>query len=453
MSEYGSPSDVWGKSDRTYPTPTLGLGAVGSYFDKPPQTDDNHDPAFVVAYGILLDRSAYAVLWMTAQKMGWVQSEENWQAAKALSPIGAVSFYSDGTNNTNFRTPSVGTGGFKRVLGESNTPPVGDIEGGFDWQIENIVGTFNTHGSETGGIIRAATGVFGDSPVHAHIYRSTSSNYTGAASNPEINFDASRVVKAGDETTPQGFYVKTFIYTGADITKPAAAPSLQQLLTMAQMPKLLWNTDLTGNPVNQKEFSGDWSSIAVDEQGYDLWRKYDANRMCQIVEAGSYLPNTDYVLQYNDVVVWKGKSPVDGGNWGIAIPNTVSKIDLRPGVLQTPWHPEDKRQLNDACQYQYTYFKNALFYGFPTLSSTTSGTNTRLVNITLPTAMRKTVIDADVTMEKANWPNAVVNNASNKHFRLFGNSATYETNCYVSGLIVDQTLKIGDASAENWTVI
>lgn len=346
MSDILTPGLAFGVGTQVYPTPTLGLEMVGAYVSKPPQTADDHSVAFVAPHGTLLNRSVYSILWMTAQKMGWVQSEENWQAAKALSTTGSVAFYSEGTDGTNFRTPDIGaTGGFPRYLGSDGSAPVGGIETGFDWQIENITASFKSTKYNAG----SSSGAFTDSGGSFGHTLPSGSYFTGGTT---FSFDASKVVKTGDETTPQGFYQKLFIYTGADITPPAASPSLEQILAASSYPKLLWNTDLGGSPVNQKEFDGNWAALAQDEQGWDLWRKYDNDNIFQVVPDGRYIPNIQHILQYNGVVVWKGLSPASG-NWGIIVPNTVVKVDFRAGFTPIPWHPEESATLRTKCLSEF----------------------------------------------------------------------------------------------------
>lgn len=364
MSSTLTPSSVFRSVGAAVEPPTLGLESVGMYVGKPPQTPDNHSDVYIAPFGTLLNRSVYSILWMTAQKLGWVQSEENWQAAKTLSPTNSVSFYSDGTDGTNFRTPDIGeTGGFTRYLGSNGSSPVGGIETGFDWQIENIVGTFDTRQSIRSGaeypFSVVMTDLWSSSDGSTRARNELEGSGSGVAQN--ITFDASRVVKAGDQTTPQGFYQKLFIYSGADITKPAPAPSVEQILAAASYKNLLHNTDLA-NPINQKGFDGNWAGLSVDEQGWDLWRKKDSNNIFQVIEAGSYLPNTDHILQVNNVVVWQGKSPASG-HWGVVVPNTSNKIDLRPGSVKIPWSPEDQAILLANCERQFQVIHAGQQYG------------------------------------------------------------------------------------------
>ena len=66
--------------------------------------------------GALLSRTAYPALYKWAVDKGLVVPEFEWQSHVMLE--GAVSYYSSGTNDTNFRVPAVGTNGvFQRPRG------------------------------------------------------------------------------------------------------------------------------------------------------------------------------------------------------------------------------------------------------------------------------------------------------------------------------------------------
>lgn len=432
-----TPDKVFGKGSSELPTQFVGME-----FNLPPQTADDFDPAFLRKTGQEVSRAAYNQLWLKAQFLGWVQSEANWQAAKGLSPNGSVSFYSDGDGSSTFRLPTSGDeGGFSRELGEGNAPALGDIELGFQDQIQNITG--QSSASSAVGLLRNdsnvnAKGAFvvGDEVNYRVHYDPDGVGYT-------LDFDASRVVRAGDETSPKGNYVKTFIYTGSRGTvKPVS--SLEQLLSVAAQPRVLHNTDMT-NPVNQIGFDGDWDGLAVDEQGWDLWRKYDGTRMFQVVEEGSYRPNQKYILQADDVVIWEGISPASG-HWGIAIPNTSDKIDLRMGEVKVPWHPEDTESKLAKCQIQYWETTGLWLYS---LSTDGAGVNSlkRRSTVHFSTTMRGV---PEVTSISDQGPSIVISKTVNHctvEVEVGGNTVGGQ----LTYLLADATLKQADVAS--WTVI
>lgn len=45
--------------------------------------------------------------------------------------------------------------------------------------------------------------------------------------------------------------------------------------------------------INQRDFSGDWSTLNIGEYGWDRWKKVDDNNMAQIIEETNFIPNTN----------------------------------------------------------------------------------------------------------------------------------------------------------------
>ncbi|KJY84832.1 hypothetical protein TW81_02230 [Vibrio galatheae] len=214
----------------------------------------------------------------------------------------------------------------------------------------------------------------------------------------------------------------------------------------ATFPRLLHNTDMT-NPVNQKGFDGNWTVLAVDDQGWDLWRKYDDNRMFQVVEDGSYVPNAHYILQADGVVIWQGKAP-SSGHWGVAIPITADQIDLRMGEVVVPWHPEDPTEKSLKCQRQYHYRKGT--YGVAARADISADSaNEVFSGYSFPVEMRVTPsVDYVIT----NWTTS-----SGKAYGATKNGFTFHGICTttsaanVNDITADATLKHVDVT--DWTVI
>lgn len=92
---------------------------VGFEASFPPLPDDKTPgPKWVPKDGSLLDRVQDKALWDWVNAVGLVLTEADWQAAKTRSHGGAVAYYSEGTDGTNFRLPDIGTYGMvQRPMG------------------------------------------------------------------------------------------------------------------------------------------------------------------------------------------------------------------------------------------------------------------------------------------------------------------------------------------------
>ncbi|HAS3542244.1 TPA: hypothetical protein I6167_002385 [Vibrio cholerae] len=114
---------------------------------------------------------------------------------------------------------------------------------------------------------------------------------------------------------------------------------IDELMSAMSLPNLIANADLTDNPINQRNFNGNWSSLAVGAYGYDQWMKVSATHMGYVIEAGKYRPNTKHTLTKDDVVLGEFMSPASG-HWIVSVPFATSgKFDLYAGQFKRPWHP------------------------------------------------------------------------------------------------------------------
>lgn len=114
---------------------------------------------------------------------------------------------------------------------------------------------------------------------------------------------------------------------------------IDELMSAMSLPNLIANADLTDNPINQRGFNGDWSSLAVGAYGYDQWMKVSSTHMGYVVEAGKYRPNAKHTLTKDDVVIGEFMSPASG-HWIVSVPFATSgKFDLYAGQFKRPWHP------------------------------------------------------------------------------------------------------------------
>lgn len=213
--------------------------------------------------GSLLSRSTYSVLWEWVQRTQGSQlvTDTAWLALQVTAPNDAVSVYSSGDGSTTFRVPTVGTDGFAKAVGTA-TLSQDDKNKGFQDQIQNLTGTLLLRQSHQGttplSLRLGSTGAFGGAssvPASANLGPEvgTGEAYT---TGEELNFDASRSVRTGEETRPKGQYVRTFIYTGRDI------PQYTDINTpIVVNPNLLINGDMS---VNQR-------GAGVPAYGVDRW--------------------------------------------------------------------------------------------------------------------------------------------------------------------------------------
>ncbi|EGR1129024.1 hypothetical protein EDL57_13480 [Vibrio cholerae] len=114
---------------------------------------------------------------------------------------------------------------------------------------------------------------------------------------------------------------------------------IDELMSAMSLPNLIANADLTDNPINQRNFNGNWGSLTTGAYGYDQWMKVSSTRMGYVIEAGRYRPNTKHTLTKDDVVIGEFMSPASG-HWTVAVPFATSgKFDLYAGQFKRPWHP------------------------------------------------------------------------------------------------------------------
>lgn len=114
---------------------------------------------------------------------------------------------------------------------------------------------------------------------------------------------------------------------------------IDELMSAMSLPNLIANADLTDSPINQRNFNGNWPSLAVGAYGYDQWMKVSATHMGYVIEAGKYRPNAKHTLTKDDVVLGEFMSPASG-HWIVAVPfSTSGKFDLYAGQFKRPWHP------------------------------------------------------------------------------------------------------------------
>lgn len=238
---------------------------------------------FVRKDGRTLNRDTYPALW---QKIvdGTLPSvpDAEWQEIKKRSENNSVSVYSTGNGTTTFRIPSVGTdGGFARSLGQNDFTPVGDIEAGFE-------DDFRAHDhyaravAEPGKEGSAFAGTYSDkSKSNDGSFANNGTLSWGATNHGPYDSPATQQSNGhGLETTPKGFYVVTYIYTGmisGELPVPDPDWLAQQDTNTGEINEL-WdavsNTNLLINgdfSIDQREFDG---LITTSSTTYTLDRWY-----------------------------------------------------------------------------------------------------------------------------------------------------------------------------------
>ncbi|MDW6094057.1 hypothetical protein SBX64_16075 [Vibrio rhizosphaerae] len=111
---------------------------------------------------------------------------------------------------------------------------------------------------------------------------------------------------------------------------------LGELLSAMSLPNLCANSDLR---INQRDFDGNWSKLAVGGYGYDQWMKVSDTHMAYVIEDGYYKPNSKYTVTRNNVVLGSFVSPLRG-HFAVSLPfSTDGRFDIYMGEFKRPWHP------------------------------------------------------------------------------------------------------------------
>lgn len=181
---------------------------------------------------------------------------------------------------------------------------------------------------------------------------------------------------------------------------------IDELMSAMSLPNLIANADLTDNPINQRNFNGDWAALAVGAYGYDQWMKVSSTHMGYVIEAGKYRPSTKHTFTKDDVVIGEFMSPASG-HWTVAVPFATSgKFDLYAGQFKRPWHPvlggEDRckryfeRKILSFRAYvvgdQYgvydTIDDSSRYFKIPSVSVISKGTGNGVIDIVVGTHTR-----------------------------------------------------------------
>ncbi len=126
---------------------------------------------------------------------------------------------------------------------------------------------------------------------------------------------------------------------------------------------ILINASSAGNFINQRGFSGDWSSIADYEFGYDRWQKRSGNKR-QGVLYEDYKNNMKYTLSGDNVTTQILTAP-NSGTWQIEVPTNASNVQLELGENATKFEVRPHALELAACQkyYQELYIPGWTTFG------------------------------------------------------------------------------------------
>jgi hypothetical protein len=150
--------------------------------------------------------------------------------------------------------------------------------------------------------------------------------------------------------------------TGATADPSASADWVTDSELRLSGRELLYNTDHTISPVNQRTFDGNWSAATIDDYGLDGFLKYDSTRKGQVIEAGEFTPSTVHTLQYLDgtqtLVSTEVTSPASG-NWGIGVIFAADRISVREGSVLAKYQFEKADSKLSTC---YRHFELYLVF-------------------------------------------------------------------------------------------
>lgn len=147
--------------------------------------------------------------------------------------------------------------------------------------------------------------------------------------------------------------------------KPSAHPisgvsGLMAALDAKPSRNILINGEVTR--INQRNFSGDWSTLSLGAYGYDRWKKSGPTAMAQIIEAGNFIPGEKYILSGTGVVTTQLTAPASG-NWTIEVSQTARNVQLELGTVTTPFEIRNIQHELAMCQRFYQVGEGWL-YGY-----------------------------------------------------------------------------------------
>jgi len=158
--------------------------------------------------------------------------------------------------------------------------------------------------------------------------------------------------------------------------------------------------DVLINPrltINQRAFSGTWSSLSNGDFGWDRWRK-DGTDMVQPVREGNYEPEAVYYLYGTGVTSVELTAPVSGV-WEISVPQAATEIHLVLGSEEVPVRRRTTEEELMLCQTYYLNHDTACLWNGDTNSSTLYR-----VYIEFPTTMIRTPSITTLNTARQSFP-------------------------------------------------
>lgn len=218
---------------------------------------------------------------------------------------------------------------------------------------------------------------------------------------------------------------------------------IDELMSAMSLPNLIANADLTDNPINQRGFNGNWSSLAVGAYGYDQWMKVSSTHMGYVVEAGKYRPNAKHTLTKDDVVLGEFMSPASG-HWIVSVPFATSgKFDLYAGQFKRPWHPVQDGEVR--CQRHY--ISCVITASYNNAHEQTYATKT--LSVDFPVTMRKSPA---VQIYKQGTGSINTPIVSNFGFYNILSGCLASTNPYLTHYIADASITLAEVAGQITTV-
>lgn len=136
--------------------------------------------------------------------------------------------------------------------------------------------------------------------------------------------------------------------------------TLEEKMAAMSMPNLCFNCDLS-NPINFRNFKGDWSKVAVGQYGYDMWMKLSDTHMGHVIDSGMYVPEAEYIVTRDNIYLGKAKAPKTGP-FVIPVPlDNSGRYDIYLGQYKRPYHPVVDREARCVTHYNIMHF-NAVSY-------------------------------------------------------------------------------------------
>ncbi|CAH6913213.1 hypothetical protein VCHA31O73_360045 [Vibrio chagasii] len=222
---------------------------TGSYLALPPQSKTDNS-MIIEVNGATLSKKAYPQLWAFVQSTVGSVTATQYSDIVRNSPISMCTRYAD-LGGDSFRIPTVGLGGFHRFLGSLEQAPIGNIDGGFKSQVE-----YHKHAlpimadSNAGRVNVGKTDMFGTIKLN-QIYHAYAQGAVVNSTGFNNSLSSGDIYHNSGETTPQGGYVKLYLYVGniaSNLPTPTADWLEQQAANTKAIADINTNTSSYAKP-------------------------------------------------------------------------------------------------------------------------------------------------------------------------------------------------------------